>query len=798
MLDLTTTIDKPTGPPAALDRTRREHVARLDRVIWSNDDTGYAILALHDGNTAKGTAGDLDQLTRGDTYRFLGRWDEDERYGHFFRFETFTKHEPATGPATIRYLTKNCDDIGEGRARKLWEAYGPETCQVIREQTDRVVADGLLSLEVATTAAATLTGISTYENTKLDLFGLFDGRGFPGALIDATIEKWGAKAPNRIRKNPFALLVNELPGCGFKRCDRLWIDLGCRRNALKRQMICGWNAVKTNTDGHTWLDAEKTFIDAIRTTISGEIDPIKALRLGIRSGWLARRRDHNNRLWLAEAEKAQAEREVAQHVRRLLAGDSPCMWPSGPLPGIADKTPSDHQNECWESIRHSRCAILTGGPGTGKTFTVAAVLRRITEQFGLHSVAVCAPTGKAAVRCTQAMQAQGLSRLRAVTIHTLLRIWKAGYGGDRWAFEHDEKKPLPFRFVIVDEVSMVDTNLMASLLAACAVGTHVLLVGDPHQLPPVGHGAPLRDLLTAGIPHYELTEIRRNAGTIVRACAAIKSGKPFHTDAKFEPEAEDPKNLRMIETSDPNEAVAIIEGTLTKMRNFHPVWQTQVLVAVNAKSPLSRNELNKRLQLLLNPAGQAVAGNPFRIDDKIICLRNCWIEAVEPNCPDLIGEQITDPNSYIQSGAERYVANGEIGRVVAISPKVTIARFSEADVLVRIPMRKRKATEPINDGEGTPQAEDSGAAGHFDLAYAITGHKSQGSESPCVIVCIDKGAGLVANREWHYTCLSRASKLCILVGDRNVMLRQIRRVGLTRRKTFLVEQLKEPMTEAVT
>ena len=485
------------------------------------------------------------------------------------------------------------------------------------------------------------------------------------------------------------------------------------------------------------------------------------------------------------------------------------LWPS-----VADDSIlSDHQKAAVAAATRSPLGILTGSPGTGKTTSAAALIRRVVAQFGERCVAMAAPTGKAAVRFTQSMHRAGVP-LRATTIHTLLGIGRNGHDGKGWGFNHNAINPLPHRFVVVDESSMIDASLAASLLQACGDGAHVLLIGDPSQLPPVGHGAPLRDLIAAGVPMAELTEIRRNAGSIVRACAAIKAGERFATDAKYDPnppldaDGSDPgpRNLRMVEATSDQDAAEVLLRTLTSMKTFEPVWQTQVLVARNEGSAISRKDLNAALQRLLNPDGRAEPNNPFRLGDKVICLKNRWAQVVE-----MKGEAIRDgldetsADNYRaahdpETGdeAETYVANGEIGRIEAISPRQAIARFSEADELIRIPIGKQSATGDGAEGGGNggQESDDRGAAGDYDLAYAITCHKSQGSESPCVFVMIDEAAGAIASREWHYTAISRASKLCVLIGKRAAIDKQVRRVALGRRKTLLVERVKEARERA--
>jgi exodeoxyribonuclease V alpha subunit len=192
---------------------------------------------------------------------------------------------------------------------------------------------------------------------------------------------------------------------------------------------------------------------------------------------------------------------------------------------------SDHQREAAARAMAGPVGLLTGTPGTGKTFVTAQVIKAVRDLVPPDEVAVVAPTGKAAVRITRALHDYGVD-VEATTVHRLLQI--AGKTADGFKFAHNRDNPLPLRVVFLDEASMLDVDLAAALVAALAPGTHLLLVGDPYQLPPVGHGAPLRDLLAAGLPAGELTEIRRNSGMIVEACRDIKNGYRYKTCDKFD------------------------------------------------------------------------------------------------------------------------------------------------------------------------------------------------------------------------------------------------------------------------
>lgn len=439
---------------------------------------------------------------------------------------------------------------------------------------------------------------------------------------------------------------------------------------------------------------------------------------------------------------------------------------------------------------------------THNTHTLGYLLREVVNEHGVGSVRVAAPTGKASTRATQALRHAGLD-IRAKTMHSTLEIGRNGHDGDGWGFMRNRANPLDAKFYVLDETSMVDCSLMADFLDAIPDGGHVLMVGDSHQLPPVGHGAPLRDLIDAGTPHGELTEVRRNAGQIVHACVRVKNGESFDVCDRVDLEPADggpPRNLKLIEATTEEKAAEALVTALKSFTRFDPVWQTQVIVARNKKGGLSRVELNKRLHPLLNPDGYTVAENPFKVGDKIICLRNSRMHRVEmlygrDAGGDLAREAanydtVRDDNNQPE---EVYVANGEIGRVVAIAPRLTVARFSEGDYLVKIPMGKQRDDDDDSDGAGGDG--EKGAGCNFDLAYAVTGHRMQGSESPCVIVMGDDQAGGIASREWIYTAISRASKLCLLIGKMSTFDKMRSRRTLARRKTFVVELVKDALSQ---
>jgi exodeoxyribonuclease V alpha subunit len=445
------------------------------------------------------------------------------------------------------------------------------------------------------------------------------------------------------------------------------------------------------------------------------------------------------------------------------------LWPdASEIEGI-----TDHQREQLAKAMSGRIGILGGSPGTGKTYTVAKLIRHLLDR-GLvaeHDIGIGAPTGKAAVRLTEVMQSEPNNLpLRARTWHSLLGIGSNSETGG-WSFARTEESPFPFRLLIGDESSMMDLSLMLAVMRARGAGCHVLLVGDVNQLPPVGNGAPLRDLIAAGLPYGELREIKRNSGGIVEACAAIRDSLPWLEFA----EQED-SNIEITGDTDQEAKVARILRLLgqAEAAGYDPVWDCQVVVAVNESSVLSRKLLNLELQDACNP-NPKVEGTVFREGDKVVCLKNGFCKNWDTSIP-------VDEDTRTNDRNELYVANGELGEVMAFDGGCVVIKLESPARVVAIPIRKQSSED---DGDS------KGSLGNWDLGYALSVHKSQGSEWPVVIVALDSysGAKMICDRAWIYTAISRARKKCFLVGPGELAERfcTVQKIG--QRKTFLKERI---------
>lgn len=772
-----------------IEATFIEERMRFDDVLIG---CAHANGTINSRITIKGEA-DPDELNQHQTYRFYGKWSDykNNRTGDVekqFHFTSFVAQQPAGRAGIIAYLRAagEGNGFGQARASKLWELYGPEAVKVIRETPDIAAAAlshaGLkLAKEHAEHMAECLREQAALESCTIELIDLLGGKGFPKTLPRAVVREWGNRGAELIRANPYRLM--QFRSCGFKRCDQLYLDLKLPADAIRRQAHCLWYTLAKDTEGHTWFPLG--FGEAgLKSSIAGASVNLSLARRYCRrarataemqtAGIKGPISAAGNITWIAEGPKARNEATIAELIADAIR--EPAAWPDvnatdSPLVDAI----SIHQREKLAAALAGPVAILGGSPGTGKTYTAAALIRCLVAIHGREHIAVAAPTGKAAVRISEALESYGVP-LRARTIHSLLMVEQRD-GRDGWGFHYREGNPLPFKFIVVDETSMVDTNLMCSLLSARAAEACILFVGDVNQLAPVGHGAPLRDFITAGLPYGELREIKRNSGGIVEACAAIRDGKPWKPG----------DNLIMAERHGAESQIAgmletIHTASAVEYGGHDPIWDCQVLVAVNAKSDLSRKALNKLLQSELNP--NAGNGGTFRAGDKIVNLKNGYFPAVEFDADD--------PDSATNDKGEVYVANGELAEVVEVQEKMIVAQLWSPDRTVKIPRGKASESASDKDGDdmgGSGGEETTSTGCTWDLGYALSVHKSQGSEWPVVIYMVDDypGAKMVCSREHIYTGISRAKQKCILIGKKTTADGFCRTPRLSKRKTFLAE-----------
>lgn len=786
------------SPPTAAPTNRQELVGEFDRIVWqapeANEGPRYCILSVNvdDGErttkqTAKGTVDPLD-LIRGVRFRFYGKWGAAKgSYPAAFEFTQFIRQEPHSRGGMISYLQKYATGIGYVFAAKLWDHFGSDAAKTLRMNPDAIAA--VLPKIPASTlkdASEALRALAKTEDTRIELATLFEGRQFSKNLPEILIKKWGIHAPRIVRNDPFKLLVNRIPSCGFARVDKLYADLGLPPDRLKRQFACIWRALLEDSNGHTWHPL-KFAAETINASISGvsseRINWKRAVKLGQRAGWLRLHRDgmgDTAQWYVTERKKADAESRIVEAVAGLMKAKPKYEWPWPD--SLNDAT--DHQCGIVSQMTSGMkpVCILAGTPGTGKTTLAAMIAKAVASKAGAEFVGVVAPTGKAAVRIQAAMERNGL-QVNCGTIHRILGVTRNGHDGDGWGFVYRKGNPLPYDLIMIDEASMLDATTAADLFDAIAPGTLVLIVGDPYQLPPVGHGAPLRDLIVAGVPYGELTEVLRNDGAALRACRAIKDGVPPKPPERINLATGD--NWAHFHAGTSAQIVAKLRNAIESLKGIElngkvidPTWDVQVIVALNEKGELNRKDISKLLQSILNQNGEQREGYPFRVGDKIICTSNCVLPIDEDqDCEGspAVGGDASDESDSSDDVPGEFIANGELGRVTGLSKAGTHVRFESPE---------RRVIIPRTGGEKSPSS-------NFDLGYAMTFHKTQGSQWPVVILLADRAADRMASRELWYTGISRFETLILTMGELGTIYRQCRRIALKDRRTFLAERLKE-------
>lgn len=493
-------------------------------------------------------------------------------------------------------------------------------------------------------------------------------------------------------------------------------------------------------------------------------------------GYVDPSHDASEKMSLDQWTKGAIERREITRIKEVGVEtvDLKCYWPAiGRIPDI-----SDHQREALRKAfflpngKPSRVAILGGSPGTGKTRTVANVIKAIQES-GTGRIIAGAPTGKAAVKLTTTLHGYGVQHVKAKTWHSIFGQTRQ-QGSSDWSFAANRENRLQTPILIGDEESMLGLFLQYSKWQARGQNCHMLLVGDINQLAPVEPGATLRDFIGAGLPYGELREIWRNDGGIVEACRAIRDGE------QWEPSG----NLTIGGETTPEAQIASIRRIIHKAKQdgLDPIWDVQPLVIVNEHSQVSRVELNKLLQADLNP--NVPEGKcPFAVGDKLVNLENGWFKVLE--CEDGV-----DKNE----DGETRIANGEQGELIEIDDKYYVVELKEPYRKVKVWRGKQQ-----DDEQSDIYASDENAASRaknrtgcsWDLGYALSVWKSQGSDWPIVIPVIDTygGAKRLASRELIYTAISRGKLFCHMVGQLAVARRYCERAELPLRKTFLREEI---------
>jgi exodeoxyribonuclease V alpha subunit len=725
--------------PSPATQTDREVLAGIvERVTFHSADTGFCVLRVKArGHRDLATiVGHAATISAGEWITASGDWVNDRTHGQQFKARFMRTSAPSSVEGIEKYLASGMiRGIGPVYARKMVKAFGEKVFDIIEAEPDRLrEVDGIGALR-----ARRITAAWAEQKIVREIMVFLHSHGVGTARAVRIYKTYGADAIQVMTENPYRL-ARDIRGIGFKTADAIAIRLGIQKTAMIRVRAgISYALTQSMDEGHCGLPI-------------GELVPLAAELLEAQQELVqtALNLEVSDRTVIVDTVGGtvcvflgglyRAEQAVAERLRRLV--DGPLPWvnidPEKALPWIARKiglTLAESQVAAIRLALRSKALVITGGPGVGKTTIVNAILRILVAK-GVQLL-LCAPTGRAAKRMTEA------TGFEAKTIHRLLEVDPKS-GGFRRGSDH----PLACDVLVIDETSMVDVLLMQALLRAVPDHAALLVVGDIDQLPSVGPGQVLADVIASGaVPVVRLTEIYRQAAQSRIITSAHRINRGSLPDLS-KPEGD--SDFYFVQTDDPDVAVTrIVELVRTRIPQrfgLDPIRDIQVLCPMN-RGGIGARSLNIELQAALNPAGERKVerfGWTFSPGDKVMQIENDY---------------------------NKEVYNGDIGYVDDVDPDAgeLTARF-----------------------DGRSVTYGFGELDTLVPAYAATIHKSQGSEYPAVIIPVMTQHYTMLQRNLLYTGVTRGKRLVVLVGQRKAVAIAVRNVSGRRRWSKLKEWLDAP------
>lgn len=732
---------------------------QLTEIIYQNEVNSYLIGILENEEDTITIVGYMPFLVEGDYIKVIGNFVTHKEYGKQFKVETFEKVMPKTLDSLEKYLSNGTiKGIGPATAKKIVATFGEDTINVFKFEPEKLTQIKGITKEKAIEMAQCFV-----ENWELwQIVGFLDNFGISPANAKTIYKKLGPQTIDEIESNPY-ILIDLVKGVDFAKLDKYALENGFEVNNYKR-IKCGikYSLVKITYNGHC-CTLEANLIKYVKELLKVEDDDIEhcLIDLNVKEEIVIEKREDEN--WVYSKEIYDAEANIAsklilldsaQNIKRIAGFDSELEK----IEKAGNINLSAKQKEAIQSINSNNVVIITGGPGTGKT----TIIKNVIDIYKSHGkkVVLCAPTGRAAKRMTE------MTGEEAKTLHRLLEIGKIEKDNE-FTIMNYEVAPIDADVIIVDEASMVDIYLMNYLLNGIYQGTKLILVGDTDQLPSVGPGSVLKDIINSErIKTIFLDEIFRQAAQskIIVNSHRVNDGEYFLDKEEQEGLKDDFFYIK--EKSQDimlDQIILLCKGRLKNFGDYDFFENIQIL-SPTKKGLLGTKELNKKLQEELNPSSdekneKKVGEVIFREGDRVMQVKNNY---------DIYWEKGNTLSLTYESGTG--IFNGELGKIVKID-------FLNKQIKILFDDEK-EAWYAFSDMD------------QIEHAYAITVHKAQGSEFDVVIMVVTQSSAMLLTRNLLYTGLTRAKKLLILIGNDNVVKFMIQNADTKIRNTGLEYKLK--------
>ena len=725
----------------------------VEHIIYRNADNGYTVLNLVSGEEEITCVGIFSAIAEGENIEASGDYTDHPTYGKQFKVESFEEKAPEDEEAIERYLGSGAiRGIGLALAARIVRRFKADTFRIIEEEPERLA-------EVKGISERKAMEIADQVNEKRDLrqaMIFLQQYGITMNLAVKVYQQYGQEVYGIIRENPYRL-ADDIEGVGFRTADEIAVRVGIRMDSdFRIRSGILYVLLQASTEGHTYLPEEELTRRTGQLLEVGEEQIEKQyMDLAIERKIIMKQGENQTQIYAASFYYMEAN--TATMLKQLnVSYEVPDLEIEERVRRIEKQTGmelDEHQMTAVKEAVRNGLLIITGGPGTGKTTTINTIIKYF-EMEGLD-IFLAAPTGRAAKRMSET------SGFEARTIHRMLEL-NGGVDGAA-GFERNEQNPLETDVVIIDEMSMVDISLMHALLKAVAVGTRLILVGDVNQLPSVGPGSVLRDIIRSHECNVVmLTKIFRQASTsdIIVNAHKINQGEEVTLDNKS-------MDFFFLKRYDADVIISVvlqlIKQKLPKFVDATP-YDIQVLTPMR-KGLLGVERLNGILQRYLNPPSPQKREKEhgdilFREGDKIMQTRNNY---------QLEWEIRTKYGLSVDKGTG--VFNGDMGIVREIND------FAE--------------TMTVEFDEGRMVEYPYKLLDELELAYAITIHKSQGSEYPAVVIPLLSGPSMLMNRNLLYTAVTRARKCVTLVGNEVTFAQMVQNTSQQKRYSGLCDRLKE-------